>query len=104
MQSKGNELITETNEPLNEPLSDNNESKTVISAQKPSDLTENQQRVYALIKGNTGFNSLNTRAISDNLNIAYSTAKRILLYLEKQEYVMRIGSKKTGYWIVKKIK
>ena len=44
---------------------------------------------------------LNTTHIANELNMAYSTVKRIMKFLEQNDLIFRVGSKKTGYWKVK---
>lgn len=68
--------------------------------------TEKQQAIYDLIKNkgsieplNEPLNELlNTERIALLLDIPYSTAKRIVKDLEKKGLIVRVGSKKNGYW------
>ena len=68
--------------------------------------TEKQQAIYDLIKNkgsieplNEPLNELlNTERIALLLDIPYSTAKRIVKDLEKKSLIVRVGSKKNGYW------
>ena len=73
-------------------------------------LTENQKKVYNYLKikaqdgeplNGTLNEPLNTTRIANELNMAYSTVKRIMKFLEQKGLILRIGSKKTGYWQVK---
>ena len=68
--------------------------------------TEKQQAIYDLIKNkgsleplNEPLNELlNTERIALLLDIPYSTAKRIVKDLEQKGLIVRVGSKKNGYW------
>ena len=67
---------------------------------------DKQQTIYELIKNNGSRDPLNeplneplnTERIASLLNIPYSTTKRIIKELEQLGRIIRIGSKKTGYW------
>ena len=77
-------------EPLN-----GNESKV--------QLNENQQKVYDFIsvmaQSDEPLNEpLNTTRIAKELGMAYSTVKRVMKFLEENNLIRRVGSKKTGYW------
>lgn len=93
-------VIDRRNEPLNgknEPL--NGDINGI-------QLTENQRRVYNYLKimaqnGEPLNEPLNTTHIANELNMAYSTVKRIMKFLEQNNLVLHVGSKKTGYWQVK---
>ena len=41
---------------------------------------------------------LNTTRIAKELGMAYSTIKRVMRFLEENNLIRRVGSKKTGYW------
>ena len=99
-------------EPLNEPLSDNNESKTVISAQKPSDLTGNgsetvilEQKpsfptplvraVYECICSNP---KLKYRQLERELDVSESTILRAINWLKINGYINKDHSKINGQW------
>ena len=99
-------------EPLNEPLSDNNESKTVISAQKPSDLTENRSEtvileqkpsfptplvraVYECICSNP---KLKYRQLERELDVSESTILRAINWLKINGYINKDHSKINGQW------
>ena len=43
---------------------------------------------------------LNTAYISTRLAMPYSTTKRIVKFLEQNNLIRRVGSKKTGHWEV----
>ena len=77
-------------EPLN-----GNESKV--------QLNENQQKVYDFIivmaQCDEPLNEpLNTTRIARELGMAYSTVKRVMKFLEENNLIRRVGSKKTEYW------
>jgi hypothetical protein len=67
---------------------------------------DEQQTIYELIKNNGSRDPLNeplneplnTERIASLLNIPYSTTKQIIKELEQLGRIIRIGSKKTGYW------
>ena len=89
---------------IHEPLNGKNEplSGDVNRVQ----LTDNQRKVYDYLKimaqdGEPLNEPLNTTHIANKLNMAYSTVKRIMKFLEQNGLILRIGSKKTGYWQVK---
>jgi ATP-dependent DNA helicase RecG len=62
-------------------------------------LTENQQKVLNLIVENKNITAQN---IGNKLSISDRQVRTLLLQLKSMEYIDRIGSKKTGYWEVKK--
>ena len=89
-----------SNSQQNEPL---NDSLSTIH------LSENQSKVYTFIKlmahNNDTLNDslnepLNTAYISTRLAMPYSTTKRIVKFLEQNNLIRRVGSKKTGHWEV----
>ena len=88
------------NDTLNEPL---NNSETFVQ------LTENQRKVFSFISlmahnggpiNDTLNEPLNTGYIAAHLDMAYSTVKRIVKFLEQNHLIRRVGGKKTGHWEV----
>ena len=66
-------------------------------------LNENQQKVYDYIcvmaQSDEPLNEpLNTTRIAKELGMGYSTVKRVMKFLEENNLIHRVGSKKTGYW------
>lgn len=82
-------------EPLNEPLSDNNESKTVISAQKPSFPTPLVRAVYECICSNP---KLKYRQLERELDVSESTILRAINWLKINGYINKDHSKVNGQW------
>lgn len=46
---------------------------------------------------------ITAKEISDKLEISESTVRRVTRQLREAEIIMRVGSKKTGYWKIKDI-
>lgn len=66
-------------------------------------LNESQHKVYDFIsvmaQSVEPLNEpLNTTRIAKELGMAYSTVKRVMKFLEENNLIRRVGSKKTGYW------
>lgn len=62
-------------------------------------LTENEKKVFCLIKGFDQVNDrLTTGYIAKELGLSYSTIQRILRALKQKNMIHRVGSDKTGSW------
>ena len=67
----------------------------------PSQLTENEEKVFYLIKEFDQVNDqLTTGYIARKLRLSYSTIQRILRVLKQKNLVRHVGSDKTGFWQV----
>ena len=44
---------------------------------------------------------VNTGYIAQQLNLSYSTVKRVLRTLKQRDMIYRVGSDKSGYWRIK---
>ena len=44
---------------------------------------------------------VNTGYIAQQLNLSYSTVKRVLRSLKQRDMIYRVGSDKSGYWRIK---
>ena len=67
----------------------------------PSQLTENEEKVFYLIKEFDQVNDqLTTGYIARKLGLSYSTIQRILRVLKQKNLVRHVGSDKTGFWQV----
>ncbi len=66
-------------------------------------LTDNQQTILEFIKTCDQANDqVNTQVISQKLKLSYSTVKRAIYVLLKNNYIKRVGSDKSGYWAIVK--
>lgn len=74
------------NDPVNDPV--NLELK----------LTDRQRLILRLFSDDK---TLTRERLCDKTGMSDSTAKREISYLKKMEMLERIGSDKTGYWIIK---
>lgn len=74
------------NDPVNDPVND--ELK----------LTDRQRLILRLFSDDK---TLTRERLCDKTGMSDSTAKREISYLKKMEMLERIGSDKTGYWIIK---
>lgn len=83
---------------LNEPLTDR------INLVQ---LTENQRKVFEFVSfmahgGDTINDRINDRItvgyIAERIGLSVPTVQRILLFLEQNQLIRRVGSKKTGHW------
>lgn len=61
-------------------------------------LSEIDQKIVAIIKSNP---SVTYQSLSSELEISVSSLKRRILYLRSEGIVERVGSTKSGYWLVK---
>ena len=75
-------------EPLNEPVSE--------PANEP--LNKNEVLILEQITSNP---NITREEISKVLNISLSTVKRAITKLRQNEIIERVGSDKTGHWVVK---
>lgn len=67
----------------------------------PLQLTENEEKVFYLIKEFDQVNDqLTTGYIARKLGLSYSTIQRILRVLKQKSLVRHVGSDKTGFWQV----
>lgn len=67
----------------------------------PLQLTENEEKVFYLIKEFDQVNDqLTTGYIARKLGLSYSTIQRILRVLKQKNLVRHVGSDKTGFWQV----
>ena len=67
----------------------------------PPQLTENEEKVFYLIKELDQVNDqLTTGYIAQKLGLSYSTIQRILRVLKQKNLVRHVGSDKTGFWQV----
>lgn len=65
-------------------------------------LTDNEKNVFYLIKTYDRINDkLTTNDIAQKLGLSYSSIQRILRILKQHDLVVRVGSKKAGYWQIK---
>lgn len=62
-------------------------------------LTKNEEKIYEIIKKN---NEITQEELAEKLNLSESTVYRALSELQKNEVIIREGSKKTGYWKILK--
>ena len=69
---------------------------------KIKQLTENERKVFFLIKSSDQVNDqLTTGYIASKLDLSYSTIQRILRVLKQHNMICRVGSDKKGYWSIK---
>ena len=69
---------------------------------KIKQLTENERKVFFLIKSSDQVNDqLTTGYIASKLDLSYSTIQRILRVLKQRNMILRVGSDKKGYWSIK---
>ena len=69
---------------------------------KIEQLTENERKVFFLIKSSDQVNDqLTTGYIASKLDLSYSTIQRILRVLKQRNMILRVGSDKKGYWSIK---
>lgn len=62
-----------------------------------TNLTKNEKNVYAILSENPTF----TRSdLIENLNISARTLDRTIKSLKEKHLIARIGSDKTGHWII----
>jgi ATP-dependent DNA helicase RecG len=71
--------------------------KEKLNDELNDELNEGQKTVYQYIKANRKIQAKN---ISIGLNMPYGTVDRHIRLLLKKNYIIRIGSKKTGGYIV----
>ena len=70
---------------------------------KSPQLTDNERKVFSLLKERDQVNDqVNTGYIAQQLNLSYSTVKRVLRTLKQRDMIYRVGSDKSGYWRIKK--
>ncbi|MCL2820352.1 MAG: Fic family protein [Oscillospiraceae bacterium] len=74
-------------------LNDDTVNDTVNDTVK---LSESQRRVLAALKKNP---NITAERIAKQCNISESTVKRALSVLKNKEFINRVGSDKTGYWV-----
>ena len=72
-----------------------NEPESVVEKNGLSDI---QNKALELIKANS---SITSRELGEALSIGFRHAKRIVKHLKDNGYIERIGSDKTGIWVVK---
>ncbi|MBR4268115.1 MAG: HTH domain-containing protein, partial [Bacteroidales bacterium] len=65
---------------------------------KSPQLTDNERKVFSLLKER---DQVNTGYIAQQLNLSYSTVKRVLRTLKQRDMIYRVGSDKSGYWRIK---
>ena len=70
---------------------------------KSLQLSDNERNVFEFIKMHDQLNErlneqVNTLYIANKTGLSYITIRRILVVLQEQKLIQRIGSKKTGYW------
>ncbi len=69
---------------------------------KSPQLTDNERKVFSLLKERDQVNDqVNTGYIAQQLNLSYSTVKRVLRTLKQRDMIYRVGSDKSGYWRIK---
>lgn len=73
---------------------------------KSPQLTDNERKVVSLLKEHDQVNNqvndqVNTGYIAQQLNLSYSTVKRVLRTLKQRDMIYRVGSDKSGYWRIK---
>ena len=84
-------LVTvSTDEPANELVND--------TVNEPVKITATQQNVLNAIKENSDFTVLQ---IAKRVNVSESTVKRATNALKAAGWIERVGSDKTGHWVVK---
>ena len=76
-----------------------NESEKPILLAKDKPLSETQRRIFLELKEDPDA----TRAVlSSKTGFAQSTVSRVLLELQQNQYIHRVGSRKNGYWAIDK--
>ena len=73
------------NEPTNEPVND------------PINLTERQKMILQMFSEEK---NLSREMLCEKTGLSDATAKREIAFLKKAGYLERVGSLKTGHWIV----
>lgn len=73
------------NEPTNEPVND------------PINLTERQKMILQMFSEEK---NLSRERLCEKTGLSDATAKREIAFLKKAGYLERVGSLKTGHWIV----
>ena len=69
---------------------------------KSLQLTDNERKILSLLKERDQVNDqVNTGYIAQQLNLSYSTVKRVLRSLKQRDMIYRVGSDKSGYWRIK---
>lgn len=61
-------------------------------------MTDRQRQILGLFSEDK---TLTSERLCDKIGMSDFTAKREISYLKKMEMLERIGSDKTGYWIIK---
>ena len=82
--------------------------KVVFPFEKPQPITfirndrlnELMERVLLILADEP---YITAKEISDKLEISESTVRRVTRQLREAEIIMRVGSKKTGYWKIRDI-
>ena len=71
--------------------------KEKINDELNDELNKGQKIVYKYIEKN---NKIQAKDISNQLNIPFGTVDRHIRFLLKHKFIVRIGSKKTGGYII----
>ena len=94
--SKGDPI----NEPINEPINQNDPINDPINGYAKKKLTERQRTILQFISEDK---TISRERLCDYVGLSDSTIKRELAHLQKEGYIHREGSRKTGIWVVNKV-
>lgn len=87
------------NKRLEYTVDDMNTKTKELTKSKSEAISDNLNQIYALLVEN---NQLTVREIADMVYLAKASTQRRLKALQDRGLIDRVGSKKTGYWVINK--